>query len=90
MTLLNRKPSDFTEYPWDSVLQQSEAETIARNIMVILTRTGNTFRELSWEEYRVERLKDGSFREQEKHYFDMVIKYCKSEDIAIIFSKVWK
>ncbi len=72
-----------------SVLQKSEAETIARNIMVILFRTGDTFRPLSWEEYKEERLKDGQFSEGEKRYFDQVIDYCDSPKTAKLFSKEW-
>ena len=52
------KPSDFLEYPWNSVTKNSEYETIALNIMVILKRTGDEFRELSFDEYKTERLKD--------------------------------
>jgi hypothetical protein len=82
-------PSDFTMKPFDSVLQKSEAETIACNIMVILKRTGNKFRPLLWEEYKEERLKDGNFTEGEKVYFDKVINFCKSSDTARCFSKSW-
>lgn len=83
------KPSNFSFQPWGSVLQKSEAETIAANIMVILKRTGDTWRELTWEEYKEERLKDGKFTEGEKYYFDKVIGYCKSADSAILFSPNW-
>lgn len=38
------KPSDFLKHPYDSVLQHTEDEIVARNIMVILNRTGNEFR----------------------------------------------
>jgi len=65
-----KRPSDFTVQPWGSVLQKSEAETIAANIMVILKRTGDEWRSLTWDEYKTERLKDGSFTEGEKVYFD--------------------
>lgn len=83
------KPSDFLEYPWSLVTQNSECETIALNIMVILKRTGDEFRELTFDEYKTERLKDGGFTEGEKHYFDQVIGYCKSPDTAKLFSKQW-
>jgi len=42
---MKTKPSDFTNEPMGSVLQKSEAETVARNIMVILKRTGDTYKE---------------------------------------------
>jgi hypothetical protein len=83
------KPSDFTERPWDSVLQKGEPETVARNIMVILKRTDDTWRPLDWEEYKEERLRDGGFSPTEKRYFDQVIGYCKSVDTARLFSPVW-
>lgn len=84
------KPSNFKTKPISSVLQKSESETIACNIMVILSRTGDTFRPLSWNEYRTERKKDGDFREEEKPYFDRVIDYCESPDTARLFSPVWE
>lgn len=84
------KPSDFTFKPFGSVLQKSEAETIAANIMVILKRRGNEWNSLSWDEYKEERLKDGEFSEGEKRYFDQVIDYCKSPETAMLFSPKWK
>lgn len=83
-------PSDFTTYPWSSVLQNSESETIAQNIMVILKRTGNIWRELPWEEYKEERLKDNNFSERERVYFEKVQPYTVSEDMARIFYAKWK
>lgn len=83
------KPSNFTSDPMGSVLQKSEAETIAQNIMRILKRTGDEFRPLSWEEYKQKRLKDGGFTEGERGYFDNVIDYCKSGDTAKLFCKTW-
>lgn len=83
------EPSDFTSHPFSLVLQNCEAEVVARNIMVILERTGNTFRPLLWDEYKAEREKDGHFTEREREYFDKVIKYCKSADTARCFSKGW-
>ena len=84
------KPRDFKEEPWDSVLQKSEAETIAANIMCILGRTGNEFRPLSYEEYKAERLKDGGYSSGEEKYFNQVIDYFKNEDTAKLFSPSWK
>ena len=83
------KPSNFTTYPWSSVLQNSESETIALNVMKILARTGNEFRELSYEEYKSERLKDSNFTDKEQSYFEKIILYCKTADTAILFSKSW-
>lgn len=84
------KPSDFCTHPWSSVLQNSESETVAGNIMCILKRTGNKFRELPWDEYKTERLKDGNFTDGEHCLFDKVIDYCKSPDTAKLFCPDWK
>jgi len=88
-TTVTPLPSNFLSNPMGSVLRKSEHETIARNIMVILERTGNIFRELTWDEYKKERKKDGNFSEGEKSYFDDVIIYCKSADTAKCFCKDW-
>ena len=84
------KPSDFTKQPMASVMRKSEAETIARNIMVILKRTGDFFRPFTWDEYKQERLKDGHFTESEKQYFDQVIGYCLDSESAKSFSPAWR
>ena len=83
------KPSNFTSNPMGSVLRKSEFETVAQNIMLILKRTGDVFRELTWEEYKEERLKDRNFSEREKQYFDGVIGYCNSADKAVLFCNNW-
>jgi hypothetical protein len=83
-------PSLFTAFPMDSILQKSECETIAQNIMVILKRTGNEFRNLDWEEYKKERKKDGNFSTMEETFF-IRVKYLalgKREDLTD-FCKTW-
>lgn len=85
-----KKPSNFMKQPWDSVLQSSEAETVARNVMVILARGGDTWRTLSWAEYEQERQKDGSFSNSEERYFNLVVDYCSSPDKAEKFSSAWR
>lgn len=85
-------PSFFSnKYPWDCAanFDKSEHETIAQNIMVILARTGDEFRELTFEEYKTERLKDKNFSDREEKYFNEAIKFCKSADTAKCFSKSW-
>lgn len=84
-----QKPSDFTTYPFGSVFNKSEYETIARNVMTILSRTGNEFRGMCWTEYKKERLKDGDFSEGEKSFFIQVMPYCVSSKQAKKFSKSW-
>lgn len=83
------KPSDFNKHPYDSVLQNNECETIARNIMVILARLGNEFRLLSWDEYKQEREKDGNFTMSEKALFDRVVGFCVAAESAKAFSPGW-
>ena len=83
------QPSNFQKKPWSSVCQSSEAETIALNIIVILKRTGDNWRELSWDEYTTERKKDGNFSSSEKKYFDQVVGYTVSAQTARLFSKTW-
>jgi hypothetical protein len=84
------RPSDFRLHPWSSVLGQSEYETIARNCMVILSRTGDTWRTLSEEEYLLERAKDakGSFT-HELPYFRKVLPYTSDPEQAVQFSRSW-
>jgi hypothetical protein len=87
------KPSLFTAQPFDSTLQNSESETIARNIMVILVRTGDTFRELTWEEYKAERLKEPkpNFDDREKFWFEQVRYLALGEKKPLLnFSRTWK
>lgn len=83
------KPSNYTGYPWSCKFNNSESETIAQNIMVILSRTGDTFREITWNEYKKERKKDGNFSDSEKDYFDRVIPYCTSPEKANEFCTKW-
>lgn len=86
---MKTNPSDFTNDPYGCVFRKAEHERIAQNIMVILERTGNNFRELSYKEYEIERLKDGNYSDYEKRFFDDVIKYCSSAEKAKTFSKQW-
>jgi len=83
------KPSDFLKHPYGSVLHNNESETVARNIMVILSKTGNEFRLLSWQEYKEHRLMDGNFTDSEKHCFDKVSGFCVSEHSAKSFCESW-
>lgn len=85
-----RKPSDFKGYPWGSVFQNPQSETVAQHILTILGRTGDTWRRLTWEEYKEERLKDHMFTESEKFHFDRVINYTLNSTTVQLFSKEWK
>jgi len=84
------KPSDFMKkHPYNSIFQNSECETIARNIMVILSDTGDSFRKIELFEYEERRLKDGNYSIKEKQLFNKVNEYCVSEEMAQKFSKNW-
>lgn len=85
----NRKPSSFRKFPWKSIFKKNEAEVIALNIIYILSRTGDEFRPLTWEEYVEERQKDGGFSMIEKDYFDLVISHCSSAEEAELVSEKW-
>jgi hypothetical protein len=104
MRKITHKPSDFaTTYPWSSVAQKSETESIAVNIMKILKRTGDEWRELTWEEYKEIRLadeaaalaKDPKYRINfaeylEKPAFEQALPYTTSAAKACEFSRCWK
>lgn len=88
------KPINFYQHPVGSILKKSEAETVAKNIMRILQRTGNEWRKLTWEEYVEERKKDAAddvfgFSEKEKFFFDQVVDYCTSPEKAQEFCSDW-
>lgn len=86
------KPSDFTgSLPFYSVLNNAEAELVARNIMIIMAELGNEWSPITWETYKKERIKDSSdFRDREIVSFRKVNKYCKSAEAAASFSYAWK
>ena len=82
------------KYPWSSVFQNSEAETVALNIAKILKRTGNTFRLLSREEYTTECKKDGVgqvlYGDPFASYkYEDVAKYLETAANAATFCKDW-
>ena len=77
-------------YPLGSVIRKTEAEIVAQNIILILSRTGDKWRKLDYTEYEKERLKDGNYTKAEKGYFDKVIDYCLNPDAAKLFCPSWK
>ena len=85
------KPSDYVHVSaMGSVPGKREMEIVAENIMMILARTGNVFRPLSWGEYKAERMDDGNFSEKEKSHFNHAMKYCKSSETAALFCSGWE
>ena len=83
------KPSHFCDHPWSSVLDKSEAETIARNIMVIQKLRGDNWG-LTWGDYKATREQHGGFSMKEKEYFDKVQPYVNSPEGAMRFSPTWR
>lgn len=87
------KPSLFTEFPLDSIHKKRETEQVALNIMRILKRNGDKFlfpEEMTWQEYKQERLKDGGFSDSEQPYFEKVKHLSMGLKSTIIsFSPVW-
>jgi hypothetical protein len=84
------KPSAFSPFPYSSIFGSGEGEIVAQNIMVVLKRTGNTFRLLTWEEYSKERKQDGNFTTREERYFNKVVESCSTEAGARKFSNRWR
>ncbi len=85
---MDLKPSHFCDFPWESLLQKTEAEVIACNIMKIRRRLGDEW-QLSWEDYERERKKDGGYSWMEKGYFEQVMPMIPDAIGAISFSKSW-
>lgn len=82
-------PSVFCCFPWDSVFKKSEHEQIAQNIMKIRRARGDKW-ELGWEEYKDERVKNGTgFSEREKYFFDEVMPKIQCVEDACKFSPKW-
>lgn len=86
-----QRPSQYLTPPREGVLHNEDAEYVALNIMVILVREGNRFKELSWDTYKKHRLLDGNFNEtKERPLFDSVVAYTISAATAKDFSPVWR
>ena len=83
-------PKDFLGLPTNESIERTfEIEVVARNIMVILHRLGNEIRYLTWEEYKEQRLVDGSFKEKEESYFDLANAYFGSVAQVKSFCPEW-
>lgn len=86
-TTTTQLPKDFIGQYWDSIFQNWETEKVWNNCMIILKRTGNIWRELTFEEYKAERLKDGGFSNSEQPLFEKVLPYTTSAEKAKSFVK---
>lgn len=87
--LQDLRPSDFTGFPSNSNMQKCEAEEVAENIMRIKARLGDAWIELSWREYKRERMKDDEFSAAEKELFLDIAPQISDAIGAIAFSPVW-
>ena len=93
MNKAKTSPEEFIGEYWGSVFQNAQTEWVWNNAIKILFRTGNQWRELPWDEYILERKKDaatdkgGGFDESEKSYFEKVLPYTVSAEMAAAFTK---
>lgn len=84
------KPSHYTTRQVGSKANKLEIELIVANIMKILARTGDVFRELTLKEYIKERNKDDhKYNSVEERWFEEAKEWCKSVDTLELFSKNW-
>ena len=75
-----------------SVTRKAESETVAQNIAIVLSETGNTFRLLPFVEYEQARRKDDASDRDiliEKPYFEQVVRHLETEQTARLFSPCW-
>ncbi len=78
-----KKPSDFTQNIPNSLFQSNFKEDMFMHIMHILTRTGNEWRSLSWEEYKKEKEKEIElFINHAEKIFYKVRPFTLSADLA--------
>jgi hypothetical protein len=84
-------PKDICKiHPFDSILQKTELEIIARNIIIIIqSRIANKFQLIDCDIYSYHRMKDGNFSKTEKKYFDIVSPLLTNEKDVRKFSKEW-
>lgn len=90
------KPSRIKEQqPFWSVFKNCEHETTAQNIAGFLSDNGDTFRPVSWDEYKawleIKRKWDwiGREEENERERFDRVAPYLETVESAAKLSGVW-
>ena len=62
---------------------------MALNIMKIRRRLGDNW-DLSWEDYKTERLKDGRFSDKEQGYFEKVMEFIPGPAAAMRFCPGWR
>lgn len=81
-------PIDFAlEYPWSSVFQKAEYESLAARILYF---TESWDKPLTWEEYyETMTLNDKSVSYAVKRDFDRVAPFLKSPETCAAFSKSW-
>ncbi len=83
-------PSAFKDTrPMGSVYQNNESEIVARNIVTILAREGDTWRQLDEETYVKHREKDGEWSEGERFLFKQIKGDITSFLDAVTLSPRW-
>jgi hypothetical protein len=90
--ITNRNPSNYIGHPKSSITSLCETESVAKNIMMLLSEKGNVFRAVSFKEYS-ERFIDDDTEDYkidaEKNWFDEVINHCISSAAADNFCHTW-
>lgn len=84
------KPSDLmNEHPWNSVLQNSENESMACSLLKTMNKNGNEWVQPTYQQYLDYKKETGGGPGGEDQY-DKIIDYLKSPDTAALFSPKWK
>lgn len=85
------KPSDIKNIrPWNSLSGERSHELVAWNIIIILAITLDTFRPLSWEEYKKHREADGKFDHAEEGMFNRVAPLLTTLEDVQAYSPDWR
>lgn len=72
-----------------SIYQNCEREIVARNIVTILAREGDTWRQLDEKTYVKHRKKDGEWSEGERFIFQEIVGDITSFIDAVALSPSW-
>lgn len=82
---LTSRPTDFADFPNESIAHNINDDGVAWNIIRILMVTGNEWRVITWGEYLTHHAGDYMKRDN----FDRVIKYCTSAGSAQTYCPEW-
>ncbi len=84
------KPSQFDSFPWKSIFNKSEYETIMRNALIITKRLGDDWGILTKEKYEEERKKYGNYSSRESDYLEKILPYLESAEKLADFCPSYK